>query len=113
VQEQETEIWMTDDDNDIDRILTPYCEKICCIVVGTSAEDMDESGMAITDVHDRGNPICNRDCHMRAPNPWALAGLSLSSFIVFFTVLKHREKSHPASLQPRQLDHPLVPPRHQ
>jgi len=48
----------------------------------------------------------------KGPNPWLLLALSLSSFAAFFTVVKRREQTHPASLQPRQADHPLVPPRH-
>ncbi|KAF9070310.1 hypothetical protein BDP27DRAFT_1220740 [Rhodocollybia butyracea] len=44
------------------------------------------------------------------PNPFVLVGLSLSSFIIFYTVTKYREKTNPASQYPRQLDHPLVPP---
>ncbi|KAF8876032.1 hypothetical protein CPB84DRAFT_1796165 [Gymnopilus junonius] len=46
------------------------------------------------------------------PNPWLLLGLSLSSFAVFFAVVKRREQTNPASRLPRQADHPLVPPRH-
>jgi len=32
-------------------MLTTYGEKVWCIVVGTSTEDMNESGMAVPDVH--------------------------------------------------------------
>jgi len=48
----------------------------------------------------------------QGPNPWLLLAFSLSSFAVFAVVVKHREKNYPASAQPRQADHPLVPPRH-
>ncbi|KAH7921486.1 hypothetical protein BV22DRAFT_728207 [Leucogyrophana mollusca] len=48
----------------------------------------------------------------RGPNPFLFLGLSVASFGVFFYILKRREATHPASKQPRQLDNPLVPPRH-
>jgi hypothetical protein len=32
-------------------MLTTYSEKVCCVVVGASTEDMNESGMVVTDVH--------------------------------------------------------------
>ncbi|KII88800.1 hypothetical protein PLICRDRAFT_176337 [Plicaturopsis crispa FD-325 SS-3] len=35
-----------------------------------------------------------------------------ASPLAFFYVVYRREKTYPASQQPRQLDHPLVPPRH-
>ena len=50
--------------------------------------------------------------NVRGPNPWLLVALSISSFVAFAAVLKTRETTNPASSQPRQLDHPLVPPRH-
>ncbi|TFK42838.1 hypothetical protein BDQ12DRAFT_676873 [Crucibulum laeve] len=48
----------------------------------------------------------------KAPNPWLFVALSVSSFAIFYSVIKRREQTNPASLQPRQADHPLVPPRH-
>jgi hypothetical protein len=48
----------------------------------------------------------------KGPNPWLLVALSLSSFAAFYSVVKHREQTNPASSLPRQADHPLVPPRH-
>ena len=48
----------------------------------------------------------------KGPNPLLFVALSLSSFAIFFVVIKHRENTNPASLNPRQADHPLVPPRH-
>jgi len=44
----------------------------------------------------------------KGPNPLLFAALSLSSFAIFFAVIKHREST---SLNPRQADHPLLPPR--
>ncbi|KAJ3793115.1 hypothetical protein GGU11DRAFT_430611 [Lentinula aff. detonsa] len=46
----------------------------------------------------------------KPPNHFLLIGLSLSSFVAFYTLVKYREKTNPASELPRQLDHPLVPP---
>lgn len=46
----------------------------------------------------------------KPPNPKLLVGLTLGSFVVFYTLVKYREKTNPASQLPRQLDHPLVPP---
>lgn len=48
----------------------------------------------------------------QGPNPWLLLGLSVASFAAFYVTVKHREQTYPASQQPRQADHPLVPPRH-
>ncbi|TFK72576.1 hypothetical protein BDN72DRAFT_316924 [Pluteus cervinus] len=48
----------------------------------------------------------------KGPNPWLFVVVSLTSFAAFYSVVKRRETSSPASLQPRQQDHPLVPPRH-
>jgi len=48
--------------------------------------------------------------HGKAPNPWLFVALSVSSFATFYILVKHRAKTSPASLQPRQLDHPLIPP---
>ena len=47
----------------------------------------------------------------RGPNPLLLLGLALVSAGTFFLVVKHREATHPASKQPLQHAHPLVPPR--
>jgi hypothetical protein len=44
----------------------------------------------------------------KGPNPLLLVALSVSSFAVFFAVLKHRQGT---SLTIRQADHPLLPPR--
>jgi hypothetical protein len=41
----------TDDEKDMDRMVTTYGEKVCCIVVVTSTEDMNESGMVVANVH--------------------------------------------------------------
>ncbi|KAJ3805798.1 hypothetical protein EV368DRAFT_47663 [Lentinula lateritia] len=46
----------------------------------------------------------------KPPNPFLLIGLSLGSFVLFYSLAKYREKTNPASSLPRQLDHPLVPP---
>ena len=45
------------------------------------------------------------------PNPFAFAGLSLIATGTLYWLLKRRESTYPASIQPRQHDHPLVPPR--
>lgn len=45
----------------------------------------------------------------RPPNPWIFVALSASSFLTFYVLIKYREKTNPASLNPRQQDHPLVP----
>jgi hypothetical protein len=44
----------------------------------------------------------------KGPNPLVFAALSLSSFAIFFAVIKHRQGT---SLTIRQADHPLLPPR--
>lgn len=44
----------------------------------------------------------------KGPNPLLLAALSLTSFAVFFAVIKHRQGT---PLTIRQADHPLLPPR--
>ncbi|KAH7889820.1 hypothetical protein F5I97DRAFT_1847582 [Phlebopus sp. FC_14] len=48
----------------------------------------------------------------RGPNPFLFAGLAAASFLTFYSIVKHREVTSPASKQPRQHDNPLVPPRH-
>ncbi|RDX45461.1 hypothetical protein OH76DRAFT_955436 [Lentinus brumalis] len=45
------------------------------------------------------------------PNPLLFVGISALSFVAFYATLRYREATHPASAQPRQADHPLVPPR--
>ncbi|KAF8124013.1 hypothetical protein EV363DRAFT_724944 [Boletus edulis] len=47
----------------------------------------------------------------RGPNPFLLLGLILASGGTFYFVVKRREATHPASKQPLQRAHPLVPPR--
>jgi hypothetical protein len=47
----------------------------------------------------------------KPPNPFVLLSITCASFAAFYLVLKHREASHPASIQPRQHDHPLTPPK--
>lgn len=49
---------------------------------------------------------------IKAPNPLAFIALCSLSFGAFFYLTKHQEAINPASKKPRQLDHPLVPPRH-
>ena len=46
------------------------------------------------------------------PNPFLFVAISGLSFVAFYATLKYRAATHPASAQPRQHDHPLVPPRH-
>ncbi|TBU28981.1 hypothetical protein BD311DRAFT_662308 [Dichomitus squalens] len=46
------------------------------------------------------------------PNPLLFVAVSALSFVAFYATLKHRSVHYPASAQPRQHDHPLVPPRH-
>lgn len=46
------------------------------------------------------------------PNPLLFVGISALSFVAFYATLKYRQATYPASAQPRQADHPLVPPRH-
>lgn len=46
----------------------------------------------------------------KAPNPLAFALITAASFATFYFVVQHREKTYPASSQPRHADHPLVPP---
>ena len=46
------------------------------------------------------------------PNPLLFVAVSALSFAAFYATLKYRSVHHPASAQPRQHDHPLVPPRH-
>ena len=46
------------------------------------------------------------------PHPALFVAISALSFAAFYATLKHRATTHPASAQPRQHDHPLVPPRH-
>ncbi|TFL05815.1 hypothetical protein BDV98DRAFT_499788 [Pterulicium gracile] len=48
----------------------------------------------------------------KPPNPYLFGLLLAISFSTFYLVNKHRERTSPASAGPRQLDHPLVPPRH-
>lgn len=48
---QRKRIRVTDDEKYIDRMFTAYGEKICCVVVGTSAKDMNESGMVVANIH--------------------------------------------------------------
>ena len=44
----------------------------------------------------------------KGPNPLLFVALSLSSFAIFFAVIKHRQGTSPTT---RQADHPLLPPR--
>ena len=46
------------------------------------------------------------------PNPLLFVGISALSFVAFSATLRYRQATSPASAQPRQADHPLVPPRH-
>ncbi|KAJ7582470.1 hypothetical protein C8J56DRAFT_792423 [Mycena floridula] len=46
----------------------------------------------------------------KPPNPWIFVALTASSFVAFYFIVNHREKTNPASRNPRQLDHPLTPP---
>ncbi|KAF8553393.1 hypothetical protein OG21DRAFT_1252297 [Imleria badia] len=47
----------------------------------------------------------------KGPNPLLLFGLIFASAGTFYLIVKHRETTHPASKQPLQHAHPLVPPR--
>ena len=44
----------------------------------------------------------------KGPNPLLFVALTLTSFGIFFAVIKHRQGT---SLTTRQADHPLLPPR--
>lgn len=44
---------MTDDENDIDRMLTADGQKISCVVVRTRTDNMDWSRMVISNIHQR------------------------------------------------------------
>lgn len=48
----------------------------------------------------------------KGPNPFFFLGLTVLSAASFFVVVKYRANKYPPSEQRRQLDHPLVPPRH-
>lgn len=97
---------LTHDLNHLYRVLTAYGDEVGSCGVSGGTEDMDLSGMVEMEVH------VQLLMSPSPPNPWLLLGLSLSSFAVFFVVVKRREQTNPASHQPRQADHPLVPPRH-
>ncbi|KAI0713333.1 hypothetical protein C8Q76DRAFT_620153 [Earliella scabrosa] len=50
--------------------------------------------------------------HNKPPNPVLFLAISALSFAAFYATIRYRAATHPASAQPRQHDHPLVPPRH-
>lgn len=76
--------------------------------VGAGAEGEDVGWVFKVSVHVQLASMPPRT----GPNPWLLLGLSLASFATFYSVVKSREETAPASQRPRQADHPLVPPRH-
>ncbi|KAH0830465.1 hypothetical protein J3R83DRAFT_1890, partial [Lanmaoa asiatica] len=47
----------------------------------------------------------------KGPNPLFFFGLFLAAGGTFHFIVKHREATYPASKQPLQHAHPLVPPR--
>ncbi|KAI9566548.1 hypothetical protein HD554DRAFT_2025314 [Boletus coccyginus] len=47
----------------------------------------------------------------KSPNPFLFLGLIVASGGTFYLIVRHRETAHPASKQPLQHAHPLVPPR--
>ncbi|KAI0735659.1 hypothetical protein C8Q76DRAFT_610805 [Earliella scabrosa] len=50
--------------------------------------------------------------HNKPPNPVVFLVISALSFAAFYATIRYRAATHPASAQPRQHDHPLVPPSH-
>jgi hypothetical protein len=106
--------------NNIYGVVTSDGNEFLGVVVATWGKRINFSWMLEIEVHLwTGFVPRSRQSHMpstvtsrKAPNPWIFLVLSLSSFAAFALVVKHRENTNPASKQPRQADHPLIPPRH-
>lgn len=108
-------------------MLASDSKKVTSIVVLAGRKDVNNSLMVVVHCRRRRRArrvVCacwRRKClatvantglmpSTKPPNPWLFAAVSVSSLFTFYIILKQREKSHPLSQQPRQADHPLVPP---